>query len=294
MSIDAVAGRRDLAATDRGLHGFVRGDGRFGVRNHLLVLPSVVCATQAARQIASDHDAVAIVHQHGCLHVGDDLRHTEQELLGTATNPDVGAVLVVSLGCETLRGRRLAAAIADRGQDVELVGIQAAGGSAMAVARGREILMGMRSRLDAQERERVDPSGLTVGIDAAAEDPFAGQLREALHAGGLRTLAAPDGLAGAEAHVTLAGLGAQLILNLPGPADAPIGFAAVPVVAVARDFELHHALADDFDVHVGSDTPTQASERVLERVLAHAGGEPTTAERRGARDFVLHRLAMTM
>lgn len=276
------------------LRAFRRPGGGFGVRNRVLVLPSVVCATQAASEIAAAEGVLGIVHQHGCLHVGDDLRHTEDELLGTAVNPDVGAVLVVSLGCETLRGRRLAAAIGERGQTVELVGIQAAGGSARAVEQGRVAVARMRAELEAHEREPVELEGLAVGIDAAADDPLAADLAAALAGRGLRVAMAPDGLRGPEAHVTLAGMGVQLLLNLPGPEEAPIGFAAVPVVAVGRGSELHRALADDFDLILDGEPPRVAAEPLFERLLAHAAGEPTAAERRGARDFVLHRLAVTM
>jgi altronate dehydratase len=276
------------------LRGFRRPGGGFGVRNQVLVLPSVVCATQVARQIASAEGAVGIVHQHGCLHVGDDLTHSEGELLGAATNPDVGAALVVSLGCETLRGKRLAAAIGERGQTVELVGIQAAGGSERAVAEGRAAAARMGAALAAREREPMAVEELVVGIDAGPEDPIAADLAAALADRGVRVLTPPDGLRGAEAHVTLARLGAQLLLGLPPAEEAPLGFAVVPVVAIGRDSDLHRALADDFDLILGGEPAAEAAALVFERLLAHANGEPTAAERRGARDFVLHRLAVTM
>jgi altronate dehydratase large subunit len=276
------------------LRGFRRADGNFGVRNQVLVLPSVVCATQVARQIASAEGAVGIVHQHGCLHVGDDLTHSEDELLGTATNPDVGAALVVSLGCETLRGKALAAAIGERGQTVELVGIQAAGGSERAVAEGRAAAARMGAALAAQEREPMALEDLVVGIDGGPEDELAAGLAAALAERGVQVITPPEGLRGAEAHVTLAGLGARLLLSLPAAEEAPLGFAVVPVVAVGRDSDLHRALADDFDLILGGEPAAEAAALVFERLLAHANGEPTAAERRGACDFVLHRLAVTM
>jgi altronate dehydratase large subunit len=281
-------------SAESALRGFRRRDGGFGVRNQVLVLPSVVCATQVARQIASAEGAVGIIHQHGCLHVGDDLLHSEGELLGTATNPDVGAALVVSLGCETLRGKRLAAAIGERGQTVELVGIQAAGGSERAVAEGRAAAARMGAALAVQEREPMAVEDLVVGIDAGPEDPIAADLAAALADRGVRVLTPPDGLRGAEAHITLARLGAQLLLGLPPAEEAPLGFAVVPVVAIGRDSDLHRALADDFDLILGGEPATAAAALVFERLIAHANGEPTAAERRGARDFVLHRLAVTM
>lgn len=274
------------------LLGFVRDDGRVGIRNHLLVLPSVVCSTHAAREIARGGRALAITHQHGCLHVGDDLRHTEHELIGTATNPNVGAAIVVSLGCETLNGARLATQIGQRGQTVELVGIQDAGGTASAVAAGRAAVDRLATALEAAERVPVAVSVLTVGIDGE-DDPLTDTLRATLRSRGIATVTA-EGLTGAEAHVELAGMGAQLIVGLPGPLEAPIGFAACPVVAVGRDSALHLALADDFDVHAEGDPVSELAVRIADRVVAHARGASTASERRGARDYVLHRLAMTM
>ena len=46
--------------------------GRAGCRSHLLVLPSVVCATRVAATIAEALGGVTITHQHGCSQVGDD------------------------------------------------------------------------------------------------------------------------------------------------------------------------------------------------------------------------------
>jgi altronate dehydratase len=275
------------------LFGFARPDGRFGVRNHVLVLPSVVCSSHSALEIAGDGDgrAIAITHQHGCLHVGDDLVHTERELVGTAVNPNVAGVVVVSLGCETINGARLAREIAARGQRVELVGIQASGGTRHAIAEGRAAVQRLAA---AAEPTPIEPAALVVGLDAAA-DPLAEPLRAALTARGVTVAAAADGPRGAEAHVALAAEGAQLIVSLPVPDEAPIGFAICPVVAVGRETELHLALADDFDVTAGPDeSAQQLAERVAEAVLAHAAGAPTASERRGARDFVLHRLAVTM
>lgn len=114
-------------ACAHGLTAYRRPNGGVGVRNHILLLPSVACSAHVAAEIAGDGPAIAITHQHGCLQVGDDLRHTESDLVGTAVNPNVAGVVVVGLGCETINGSRLAKKIASRGQQVEFIGIQVAG-----------------------------------------------------------------------------------------------------------------------------------------------------------------------
>lgn len=274
------------------MRGWRRADGRFGIRDHLLVLPSVVCSTHAAREIARAEGTVAICHQHGCLHVGDDLRHTEGALIGTATNPNVGGVVVVSLGCETIQGRRLARRIEERGQRVRFVGIQAAGGTERAVAAGRAAVDELRSELAASGPEPMEPGDLVVGLDVG-NDPLAGVLEARLRARGWRTVAC-ETASGAASHVELAGLGAQAIVSLRSGSQAPTGFAVCPVVAVARDEALYAALHDDFDVDATSGEADVLADRIGDAVAASASGGTTAAERRGVEDFVLHRLAMTM
>lgn len=263
--------------------GHRRADGRFGVRDHVLVLPSVVCSTNAAQTIARETGATYVTHQHGCLHVGDDLRHTEGALIGTATNPNVGAVVVVSLGCETIQGRRLARRIEAAGQRVAFVGIQQEGGTDRAVEAGREAVDAFRGVLDAVEPERLPGDAVVIGLDR----PDAA-LRSALQGRGWHVVDAPAGLSAGESHVALAGTGAQVIVSLRGAGEAPLGFAVCPVIAVAEDSAMYAALHDDFDVAAGDIAA------VIERIEATLDGEPTASERRGARDFVLHRLAVTM
>lgn len=255
------------------------------------MLPSVVCSTHAAGLIAEGHPvATAITHQHGCLHVGDDLEHTERDLLGAATNPNVGACVVVGLGCETIQGRRLARRIGERGQRVEFVGIQAAGGTARAVARGAAAVARLERELAREPRRPLPRGGLVVGIDSAAGS-LADEVAAGLAAAGVRSERA--GVPGPEGHVELAGRGAQLIVSLLGADQAPTGFALCPVIAVGCCSNLHRALAGDLDI--GADPARdEVPRQVVELVIAAAEGAETASERRGARDLVLRRLARTM
>ena len=85
------------------IKGFRRENGKFGIRNHLLIMPTVVCANQVCSRIQQQvSGTVAIPHQHGCSQVGSDKDRTHKVLVGMGTNPNVGAVLIVSLGCEVI------------------------------------------------------------------------------------------------------------------------------------------------------------------------------------------------
>lgn len=313
------------------LRGYARQDGRWGARNHILVLPSVVCADLVAERVAEGAGgaAVAVVHQHGCGQVGDDVEHTERAFLGFATSPNVGGAVVVSLGCETIQGRRLAERIAARGQRVEFVGIQASGGSLNTVQRGREAVARLRALLAGDTPGPAPAAGLVLGIESGSSAGFRAVVdaltRRALAAGARVLVAAsgsgaewggslwdgapriryaapapPSGAAvmdeageGAEQHVGLAGAGAQVLVSLRGHGQAPIGHAICPVVAVGCDATMYAALMDDFDVD-GSADADELADRIWTRVRAAFNGEATASEQRGARDFSLRRVARTM
>lgn len=139
-----------------------------GIRRHFLVIPSVICAAQAATTIAEGAPgAVAIEHQHGCSQLGGDARLTEQVLTGLGVHPNVAGTLVVSLGCETVQGSALHRSIVGRGQRAEFVGIQQAGGTGAAIAAGREALHRLRHAAAADLESSLDWSGLRIGVEGS-------------------------------------------------------------------------------------------------------------------------------
>jgi altronate dehydratase large subunit len=88
--------------SSRTFFGYPRPDGQIGVRNHILVLPTVVCANGVVERLdreAGTLPLALVTHQHGCGQVGDDLSLTVRTLSGIVANPNVGAVVLVSLGC---------------------------------------------------------------------------------------------------------------------------------------------------------------------------------------------------
>jgi altronate dehydratase large subunit len=282
----------NAAGNPLSLDGYERPNGGVGIRNHLLVLPSVVCSTQAAQDIVAGTDAVSITHQHGCLHVGNDLHHAEDALVGAALNPNVGAVLVVGLGCETIQGAQLARRLAERQQVVNFIGIQSAGGTAAAISQGRTIVQDRLAELDAVLPTSFDPERLLVGLDRS-DDPLVEHLVRELRLRGASVVLA-DGVRGGAAHVQLAALGAQVIVSLCAVYEAPLGFASCPVIAVARDRDTYEALSDDFDLGAFDAPLDEHAVLLADRINEVCRGMPTAAERRGAADFVLDRLAVTM
>src|SRR4030042_3894115 len=119
--------------------GYRREGGMAGVRNHVLILPSVVCANRVARGIAQMvRGTTWIEHQHGCTQLGADAELSKRVLVGHGTHPNVYGVVVVGLGCETLRAQDVAAEIKNACPDkpVQLVIIQDEGGSVKSIVAG--------------------------------------------------------------------------------------------------------------------------------------------------------------
>ncbi len=155
--------------------GYRRPNGSVGVRNHVLVLPSVMCANHVVDRIGRRVPQVITVgHPTGCSQVGADFEQTKRTMAGFAANPNVAAVLVVGLGCETNESKALAAEIAARGQRVEVIGIQESDGTSNTIARGVEIAQQLLREAEPIQRTQADLSELILGTECGGSDAFSG------------------------------------------------------------------------------------------------------------------------
>jgi len=266
--------------------GFRRADGLAGTRNHLLVVPSVVCANTVAQRVASMiPGAVSIPHPHGCAQVGDDVILTEKVLAGAAANPNVGAALVIGLGCETCQSGTVAglASALSPGKPIEAFSIQDAGGSIKAISRGVEEGKRLMSQIARQQRETISISELVLACDRGHEDGVSGPSADPVasivtqmmlaaggsvimpeflvHDGDTRTgdvLAFADRPVGKGRFVMrtpdldavsvsgMAAGGAQVCVFTTGK-GAPLGNAVCPVIKVCGDAEANQKMADNID-----------------------------------------------
>lgn len=157
------------------LFGYKREDGSFGIRNHILVIPASVCAADTAAKIASQVEgAISIPNQHGCCQIGDDYAVTERTLVGYGKNANVGAVLVVGLGCEGIQAKELADLIKVSKKPVEYIVIQEEEGTLKTISKGVKILREMSEGVSLQKREEFDISHLVVGLECGGSDPTSG------------------------------------------------------------------------------------------------------------------------
>src|SRR6476660_3966998 len=121
--------------------GYKRPGGQTGVRNHVLVVPTVICAAVVAERIAAAIAPIgaALPHLAGCGQLGPDLHVTHETLAAYARHPNVGAVVVVALGCEQVVAQHLADTARQSGRPAQIVSIQGEGGTVRATARGIDI-----------------------------------------------------------------------------------------------------------------------------------------------------------
>lgn len=156
-------------------HGYRRSDGRVGIRNHLLVLPASICAATVAAEIArAVPGAVAACHAHGCCQLGEDGRLTFRTLRHTAANPNVGATLVVGLGCEGVEPAALLEGVQGLGKPARGLVIQEAGGSVRAVARGIDLARTLAAELAGADRTAASAADLVLGLECGGSDATSG------------------------------------------------------------------------------------------------------------------------
>lgn len=157
--------------TPAALEGYPRADGRKGIRNLVAVAYLVECAHHVAREIAAPlRERAHVIGFPGCY----PNPYAQRVMERLCTHPNVGAVLIVSLGCESFNRFRLEQAVADSGRPVATVVIQADGGTRAAIAAGRAFVAAEAARLAAAGRVPMATSELTVGTVCGGSDGTSG------------------------------------------------------------------------------------------------------------------------
>jgi len=155
-----------------GFSGYLRPDGRKGIRNVLLVVYLVECAQHVAHEIAGPfrERGVHLVGFGGCYPNAYAFRMLHQ--LGT--HPNVGGVLLVSLGCEGFNRAELARRIREAGGLVETLVIQETGGTRSTIAAGRQWIAAALPKLAVTPRVAMHLDELIVGTVCGGSDTTSG------------------------------------------------------------------------------------------------------------------------
>lgn len=173
--------------------GYHRADGRVGTRNWILIVPTSMCASHEASQIATVAEftlfdkarhpnvdgVVAIPHNKGCgCSDGSNIELMLRTLANYAGHPNVGGVVFIGLGCEKTNLTVMERYLSDRertlDKPVARIGIQEAGGTQASVKRGLEAVEAMLPVVNQISRAPAPVSALVMGVKCGGSDGFSG------------------------------------------------------------------------------------------------------------------------
>ena len=156
--------------------GYRRSEGRAGIRNHVLILPTCACGSESARIVASQvRGAVNVIFNSGCSDVQANTDMSQKILTGFACNPNVYGVVIIGLGCETVPHRKLREKIESMtSKPVVSFGIQDEGGTLKTIEKAVRAARDMAAAAGLQQKELFDISELLMGIECGGSDATSG------------------------------------------------------------------------------------------------------------------------
>lgn len=152
------------------MKGYRRPDGRIGIRNHVAVIYTVECSRHVADMIVRQTPGSELIGFPGCY--SDP--YAFRMLVEVGRHPNVAAVLLVSLGCESTNLQQLASDIGTAGKRVETLVVQECGGTIKTIERGCVLAGAM-----VEQAHRIEPvpmtfSDLIVGVECGGSDTTSG------------------------------------------------------------------------------------------------------------------------
>ena len=156
--------------------GYRRSDGRVGIRNHVLLLPTCACGSESCRIAASQvRGAVNIIFNTGCSDAAANTAMSQKVLTGFALNPNVYGVVIIGLGCETVPHKELREKI-EKLTDKPVVsfGIQEEGGTLKTIEKAVRAARNMAADAGMVQKEACDISELLMGIECGGSDATSG------------------------------------------------------------------------------------------------------------------------
>jgi altronate dehydratase large subunit len=154
------------------LQGFLRSDGRKGIRNRIVVAYLVECAHHVAREIVDcfKGQPVHLIGFGGCY----PNAYADRMMTKLCTHPNVGGALLLSLGCESFNRHRLAEEIANTGRPVSTVVIQQTGGTRKSIDGGAAWVEQALKQIAEVPRAPLGIDELVVGTVCGGSDATSG------------------------------------------------------------------------------------------------------------------------
>lgn len=162
--------------------GFIRENGKVGIRNEIWIIPTVSCVNRNAELIAErsqkfifekNLDGIyALTHPYGCSQLGQDHLNTQKILADLVNHPNAGAVLVLGLGCENNNISEFKKVLGDYNPDrVKFLVAQEVDDE---IEAGVKIIKELAEYVSQFKREDCPLSELIVGLKCGGSDGFSG------------------------------------------------------------------------------------------------------------------------
>jgi len=155
--------------------GYERKSGKFGVRNHVLVLATVSCVNGVINRISREvPEAVCVPHAYGCGR--GSARETQilfRILASMVHHPNVGAAVVIGLGCERANTKAFWPFIEKAEKPVVIFDVQESG-SLQTAKKGVEAARRMLAEIGGQQRVSMPWDKLLVAMECGGSDAMSG------------------------------------------------------------------------------------------------------------------------
>ena len=180
--VTAVMPKISLSEDEKYFEGYLRADGRAGVRNELWIVPTVGCVNNIARAIeercgelkgGSVDGITAFSHPYGCSQMGDDQENTREALAALITHPNAGGVLVLGLGCENSNIEVLKEGYL-KGRDLSRVRFLQCQDSEDEIEEGVRLMKELAEAASTYKRERLGVEKLVIGLKCGGSDGLSG------------------------------------------------------------------------------------------------------------------------
>lgn len=178
---------------DRTFMGYLRINKRVGTRNYYLIVPTSMCVSETALQLAqrlenseevsgrySNVDGVvATAHTEGCGCVANEqIYRVLRVLKGFVQHPNVGGCLIMELGCEQTNYEKvypyLKSVVEEGMKPIDWVSVQASGGTKAALEKSFSIALARLPEVNRAERVPCSVGHLIIGTECGASDSFSG------------------------------------------------------------------------------------------------------------------------
>jgi altronate dehydratase large subunit len=152
--------------------GYLRPDGRIGIRNKVSIIFTTDCSRVVAQKLKTlfPEGTQLFGYPGGCAF----LEGPVDKLIALGTHSSSAAALVIGLGCEGTDAYKVAEAIAGSGRPAEAIKINEEGGDLRTLEKGSRLLVALIQKASTAERAEMAPADLIVGTECGGSDATSG------------------------------------------------------------------------------------------------------------------------